>query len=212
MSERPNDASDRPRDEAGTEPPIEDEGRTVEPDGALDEGADDGDARPAADDLDVDIDDDTLVEDDGELAEDEMAAVPAEADVQRVRGMRPSERRAARSSERTHLTIDPSLRIQDRASALFVVLTVAVFAVILLNGIVLGKGGFLAPLATPTPIPTLAPTPAATECISFITSTMQTCVSGSTRLPTSTKGAAPGGALRESTVNSSLHGHRRLHE
>lgn len=65
--------------------------------------------------------------------------------------LRPEERRARRAA-RTQIPIDPALRIKDPASAGFVVVVVAVFALIFLNGLVLGHGGIL------TPRPTAAPT------------------------------------------------------
>ena len=43
---------------------------------------------------------------------------------------------------------------------------------------------------------TVPSTPALTEFISFMVSTIPTTVSGSTRLPTSTNGAAPGRGAR----------------
>lgn len=87
------------------------------------------------------------------------AAIAAEADVERDRGLRPSERRALRAAERSQIPIDPSLRIKDRASSAFVILTLVVFSLLLLNGLVFGRGGFLTSSPSPTvaPVPTLAP-------------------------------------------------------
>ena len=45
-------------------------------------------------------------------------------------------------------------------------------------------------------MPLLRDEPATTALISFMTSRMQSCVSSSTALPTSTKGAAPGPGAR----------------
>jgi len=110
------------------------------------------------------------------------AAIAAEADVERDRGLRPSERRALRAAERSQIPIDPSLRIKDRASSAFVILTLVVFSLLLLNGLVLGRGGFLTSSPSPTvaPVPTLAPgaSPTATP-------------SGSPAAPTSAPIAAP---------------------
>jgi hypothetical protein len=47
--------------------------------------------------------------------------------------------------------------VREDWSKVFVIATVAVFVVILLNGVLLGTGGLLRPLATPTPIPTESP-------------------------------------------------------
>ncbi len=148
MSERPNDAPDGPIDEPGAEPPIEDEpgglDDNLEPE-AIDDGA--GATNP---------------EPEGEADEDEAAAMAAEAEVERDHGLRPGERRAARAAERTQIPIDPSLKIKDRASALFVILVIVVFGLIALNGLVLGRGGLLTPLPTLGPLPTAAPTAAPT--------------------------------------------------
>jgi hypothetical protein len=74
------------------------------------------------------------------------------------RPMRPSERRALHAEmERSKLTIEAAHRVTDRASAIFVALTVAVFTLIVLNALVLGHGGLLRPIPTPAPIPTAAP-------------------------------------------------------
>ena len=59
---------------------------------------------------------------------------------------------------RTVFAVDPSLRIMDSVSAAFVVGTVLVFVLILANALAFGHGGAFHPLATPTPIETLAPT------------------------------------------------------
>lgn len=150
MSERPNDAPDRPTEGTGAEPPI-DEANRLEDGGAPRQ---DGTAEGAEATEAAERDEAAEAE-----ARDEAAAMAAEADVQRERGLRPSERRALRAAERTQIPIDPSLRIKDRASSLFVILTLVAFGLILLNGLVLGKGGFLTSSPSPTaaPVPTLAP-------------------------------------------------------
>lgn len=165
MSERPNDAPDGQTEEPegqieepGVEPPMDEEAADHEAEGA-----------PAPGEFDEDLDDAARSELEAASTPDEVAATAAEADVHRDRGLRPSERRAARAADRTQIPIDESLRIKDRASALFVLLVVAVFGIIVLNALVLGKGGLLTPLATPalptpivTPAPTVAPSVAPT--------------------------------------------------
>ncbi len=42
---------------------------------------------------------------------------------------------------------------------MLVIATVAIFVLIMLNGLLAGSGGLFTPIATPTPVPTLAPTP-----------------------------------------------------
>lgn len=170
MSERPNDAPDRPTEGTGAEPPI-DEANRLEDGGAprQDRTAEGAEADEAAERDEATEADEATEGAAAEAAErdeaaeaearDEAAAMAAEADVQRERGLRPSERRALRAAERTQIPIDPSLRIKDRASSLFVILTLVAFGLILLNGLVLGKGGFLTSSPSPTaaPVPTLAP-------------------------------------------------------
>jgi hypothetical protein len=149
MSERPNDAPDGQIEEPEGQPPIDDEATDLEAEGA-----------PEPDGFDDDLDE--AADSEPEPATpDEAAAKAAEADVHRDRGLRPSERRATRAAERTQIPIDETLRIKDRASALFVLLVVAVFGIIVLNSLILGRGGLLTPLPTlvlPTPIVTPAPT------------------------------------------------------
>ena len=80
---------------------------------------------------------------------------------QQARPMRPSERRALRAAmDHTQLTVDPAHRVSDRASAAFVLVTVAAFVLILFNGLLLGHGGLLTPVATPSPVPSLTASPA----------------------------------------------------
>ncbi len=95
--------------------------------------------------------------------DDEAAEADADTGVDAVapdtRRMSPAERRAARSTSASHFTIDPALRIKDRASAIFVLITVGFFLAILLNGLVLGHGGFLTPLPTIALPPIVTPAP-----------------------------------------------------
>jgi hypothetical protein len=159
MTERPNDAPDGPTEEPGAEPPTDDETMDLGEEGALEPGG------PAED-----FDEATASAPEAPASQDEVAAKAAEAEVHRERGLRPSERRAARAAEHAQIPIDHSLQIKDRASALFVLLVIVVFGLIALNGLVLGKGGALTavptlgPLATPgvTLSPTTGPTPVVT--------------------------------------------------
>lgn len=133
MSERPNDSPDEPIDE-------------IEPETAEAAAADD------------------FVEGaDGEWSDAEIAGASAEgteAAVEARRPMRPSERRAHRAGpDGSKLHVDPSARITDRASAIFVLLTLGVFVLILLNGMVLGRGGLLTPIPTPGPVPSITAAP-----------------------------------------------------
>ena len=79
-----------------------------------------------------------------------------------MRPMRPSERRAMRAAmEHGQVVVEPGHRVTDRASAVFALVTVGVFVLIMLNGLLLGHGGLLTPVPTPAPVPSLTASPAA---------------------------------------------------
>ena len=59
--------------------------------------------------------------------------------------------------QRAQTASDIAVHIDDRASAIFVIGVIAVFVLIVLNAVVLGKGGLLTPLPSPKPIPSLVP-------------------------------------------------------
>lgn len=176
MSERPNDAPDtQPDDLSGMPEPVAAEPEpAAEPEASMADGDADpraaepeGNADPeAAADAADDADDAAA---DPEAAADDAAETvePDLADLEPVSGapirpMSPSERRAARAGlAHGQLPIDPSLRIKDRASSIFVLVTVGVFVAILLNALVFGHGGFLTPLPSPTPVPSITAAPTA---------------------------------------------------
>jgi hypothetical protein len=54
---------------------------------------------------------------------------------------------------------EPAIRIKDRASKIFVLGTVLVFALVFLNGMLLGTGGTFHPYITPTPPPSESAAP-----------------------------------------------------
>ena len=58
---------------------------------------------------------------------------------------------------RVQTASDIAVHVDDRVSAIFVIGVIAVFVLIFLNALVLGKGGFLTPLPTPKPVASLAP-------------------------------------------------------
>jgi len=61
---------------------------------------------------------------------------------------------------------EPAIRINDRASKIFVIATVAVFALIFLNGMLLGTGGTFRPYITPSPAPSESLAPSASPSAS----------------------------------------------
>jgi hypothetical protein len=193
MSERPNEVPEGPIDETevGSAVPAHDAAAAdeasidfaAEGDGESDggetaaEGETEGDGENEGETENATDGGDATSPEEGTEGEWSDAEIAGAADAGRVeaavaadlRGMRPSERRAHRARmEGSHLHVDPSMRITDRASALFVLVTVGIFAVIFLNAMVLGRGGLLTPLPTQAPIPTPAaaspavPSPAAT--------------------------------------------------
>jgi hypothetical protein len=74
----------------------------------------------------------------------------------------PKATAAVRAGGRTAIVVDPALRIRDRASAVFVALTVIVFVAIFANAMLFGVGGALnpPPLATPSASPGSSGSPA----------------------------------------------------
>jgi hypothetical protein len=132
MTGRPDDATEEPVEAEEFEPSEADEVAVGEP----------ADGEVTADD-DVD-----------ELGQ------TAAADVARPAGTARRTRSFGRSAPARPATAsETAVRVDDRVSAVFVVATVVVFALILLNGIVAGRGGFLTPIATPTPVPSLSAAP-----------------------------------------------------
>jgi len=67
----------------------------------------------------------------------------------------PKATAAVRAGGRTAIVVDPALRIRDRASQVFVALTVIVFVAIFANAMLFGVGGALN--AVPSPSPTASP-------------------------------------------------------
>jgi hypothetical protein len=78
------------------------------------------------------------------------SAQPRGREARRLRG-RPATPPATVSEQAVH--------IDDRISKLFVAGTVAVFVLILLNGLLLGRNGALSPTPTPTPVPSATAAP-----------------------------------------------------
>ena len=64
---------------------------------------------------------------------------------------------SARAGGRTALEVDPALRIRDRASQVFVALTVIVFVAIFANAMLFGVGGALNAVPSPSPSGSAAP-------------------------------------------------------
>jgi len=107
-----------------------------------DEGREEADSAPAA------------VAPLGARARAEQARARAAARAEEARGGR------APRATRTQLPIDPSLRIKDPTSAVFVAGTILVFVLIFLNAMAFGHGGAFSPTRAPaTPAPTESAAP-----------------------------------------------------
>ncbi|HEY8869136.1 MAG TPA: hypothetical protein VIM30_07065, partial [Candidatus Limnocylindrales bacterium] len=65
-------------------------------------------------------------------------------------GRRGREFRPARAAAAAPTPSETAVHVSDRWSSAFVTATVAVFAIIFLNGLLFGHGGFLRPLPSPT--------------------------------------------------------------
>jgi hypothetical protein len=68
--------------------------------------------------------------------------------------------------ERMQTASDIAVHVDDRASAIFVIGVIGVFALIFLYAVLLGKGGILTPLPTRAPIASPAPVPSASAVAS----------------------------------------------
>ena len=176
MSERPNDqpAGDDPAPIAADDAPVGTVADDAAPDGAAEDlAAASPDLGPEADvealdDGTGDDDEQTVEEGDAALqaaagedaepfVEDDEAVAVAETP---ARPMRPSERRAMRAAlEHGQLTLDPTHRVSDRASAAFVLVAIGAFVLIFLYGLTAGHGGFFTPLPSPTPVPSVTASP-----------------------------------------------------
>lgn len=189
-------------------------------DGAPD---DDIEPRPIDDEATDEIDDGTPEPIDDEDIEDDLvdeseADVDAEVDdyeaaVREVageappaippRGARPTERepsgrrRPATTAQQAPTPSQVAVHVREDWSKAFVVITAAVFVLILLNGLVLGHGGLLTPIPTPTPTPTEAPSgsPSSSPSASLVPSASTTPTeSPSTSAPPSASPSAEASA------------------
>jgi hypothetical protein len=119
-----------------------------EPDGEPDDELDDDEDGDGDDDESDDAGDDSVVADAG--------AAGAAAEL--ASGSPAERRRAARSGKAARpvtpqTIIDPSIRVSDQASKIFVIGTVLVFFLIFAYGALLGQGGTITGFQSPSPIP-----------------------------------------------------------
>jgi hypothetical protein len=89
---------------------------------------------------------DEATESEGIADEDELVAAPPAG------ARRPGAPAAAAAP-----VPERAIRVEDRISKIFVLGTVGVFLVIMLNGVFFGVGGVFTPFVSPTPAPTASP-------------------------------------------------------
>jgi hypothetical protein len=133
--------------------PIDDEGASTFEEGASDEIDDEAivaDLEAESEsDVDAEVDDyDAAVR---EVAGEEPAAVPPPVAPPGAPGPR---RRSTAPAQRAPSPSEIAVHVREDWSKAFVIITAVVFILILLNALLLGRGGILTPIATPTPIPT----------------------------------------------------------
>lgn len=165
MTEPRDRAPDEPLDSTD-EPPLD---QTIDDD--IDAAGAEGET---IDDADVDeIESELLDETEAEAVETEQAAIDDyEAALREVAGedvpvaaaaaepRSPGRHRTeGKAPSRAPSPSEIAVHVREDWSKVFVMAAVAVFVVILLNGMLLGTGGLLRPLATPTPSATASPSP-----------------------------------------------------
>ena len=132
--------------------------------GAADGGVDDG--APDADDEAADADGDEVeVEETAAPLGSAAGATSRErgADQARLGRLGRLGRRgaAATASAAAPTPSELTVRVGDRASSAFVLITIGAFVLIMLNAAILGNGGLLNPVPTPTPRPSQTASPSA---------------------------------------------------
>lgn len=169
MTDRPDDARERA---AGDEPePIAEEPATdevaadgaVEPEEAVEGAVDDAGPFDDAEDEDalaVEADEVDEVDEADEV--DEVAAGAAPAPVTtRERGRRGGRVLRRSQPARAPTASEIAVHVDDRISAAYVIVTVAVFVGLILYALLFGKGGALTPVPTAAPIPSVSASPSA---------------------------------------------------
>jgi hypothetical protein len=138
------------------------------PEGTPDDEALDDDAQPVDEnDADSPLDDETAGEDAAFAEPEEVAGAAAVASTtpragrasaaSRATGRGPRGLRGPATPARAQTASDIAVHVDDRASGIFVIGVIAIFVLIFLNAVVLGKGGFLTPIPTPRPVASAAP-------------------------------------------------------
>jgi hypothetical protein len=160
MTERNEDAPDGSPDttEPAPEPPTPDAESTAtepqpaapEPEPATELAAD---IDAASGDEALEVDDESATEVPAGGATGAAGAAAASSSTPWQEPARVGGRRGATQAPIASSIPEPAIRIRDRASSLFVIVTLVVFGLIALNGLLLGTGGALHPYVPPTEAP-----------------------------------------------------------
>lgn len=128
---------------------------------------------------------------DTRVALEDVGARPAPAGAAPRGAARPPT--SVRAGGRTALEVDPALRIRDRASQVFVALTVIVFVAIFANAMLFGVGGALnaAPSQSPSASPVSSGSPAPSGSAAPSTSPAPSGSAAPSSSPAPTTTAAP---------------------
>jgi hypothetical protein len=115
-----------------------------------------------ADDIDAASGDESIEVDDDVPTEILAAGAAAAAPAPTIPAI-PDARRRGVAQPAVAAVPEPAIRIKDRASSLFVIVTVAAFVLIFLNALLLGNGGIFNPYVPPTepPTPSIVESPSA---------------------------------------------------
>ena len=97
----------------------------------------------------------------------------------------------ARATKSRGPVVDPSLRIRDRVSELFVIGTLIVFGAILVNALAFGHGGAFTTQPTPQPSINVTPAPGASGSPSATTSASASPAASPTAASSPSSSAAP---------------------
>lgn len=106
---------------------------------------------------------------------------------------RPVDRRAGRAPAPPPLPTpsDQAVHIDDRISKIFVLAAVGVFVLIILNGLLLGRGGTLSASPSPSPVASVSASPAASTSPSSSASPAASGSAGPSGSPAASGSAAP---------------------
>jgi len=153
-------------------------------DAGIDDIDDEGDDLDAGDEAEVD---------DYEAAVREIAgeAAPAAAATAAGRSSAARRRTPGNQASRAPTPSEVAVHVRENVSRTFVIAAVAIYIVILLNGIFLGTGGVFRPLPTPTPTPSESPSASPSSSASPSASASASPSASASASPTTSAPASP---------------------